>query len=320
VNGFFSKYFSKLFVQQWIIGVARYRLEDMIRTKTFDPAISWFKEKDADKFFADPFLYQAADGRLSVLLEAYSHNEGYGKIVRVALDKDLQPAGYEPLLDTGSHLSYPFTYTENGTTYVFPESGSSGKLSCYTYDDKRNTVNWVKDIIREPLLDSTITRYRDRYWLFGTRKGKDADNKLYIYFSDQLLGPYTEHPQNPVKTGLTASRPAGQIIEVDGVLYRPSQNSRFTYGGSITLNKISRLDETGFDEDYYMTIEVNRKNRGNRGMHGMHTINHINGITVVDGTRWRFAPVTKLRQFIQKIKEKRSSRNRSLPAAQPAQS
>jgi hypothetical protein len=151
---------------------------------------------------------------------------------------------------------------------------------------------------------NTIFKYNNKYWLFGTLNGKDADNKLYIYISDTLLGPYFSHSKNPVKTGLNGTRPAGNIIEVDGALYRPSQNCMYTYGESITINKVNLLDETAYEEEFYMVLSINKKNKNNKGMHGLHTINIAGDVMVVDGTRWRFSLSTKFRQLSMKIRAK----------------
>lgn len=101
--------------------------------------------------------------------------------------------------------------------------------------------------------------------------------------------------------GLTASRPAGNLIEVDGVWYRPSQNSKYTYGGSITINKLLFLSETEYKEEFYMSVYLNKRKKCNRGMHGIHTINGIDDTIVVDGTQWRFSPSIKLKQVRDKF-------------------
>jgi hypothetical protein len=301
MTGILSKYFSKLFIQQWIIGVARADIKDIIKNKTFDPDIKWFPIKSSNDFSADPFIFKTKEGNYGILLEDYSFNDCYGKISLLEIDTNLDEAGRKTLLDTKSHLSYPFIFFEDNKTYVFPEAGASGKLSCYEYNPVNKELVFLQDVIELPLLDSTIIKYNNKYWLFATQKGIDEDSKLYLYFSEKLTGPYTPHPKNPVKTGITASRPAGNLIEADGILYRPSQNSKYTYGGSITINRISRLTESDFAEDFYMSIEINGKNKFNRGMHAIHTLNSAGDVIVVDGTRWRFSPIVKLKQIRMKL-------------------
>lgn len=300
MNGLILKYISKFFVQQWILGVARSDINSIIRNKIFDPHISWREVKSADKFQADPFLYKANEGEYILFFEDFSYTTGYGKIAAAIFNEDLDITESKILLDTKSHLSYPFIYSENGKVYLLPEASSSGKLTCYEYDVKKKSLCFLKDLINLPLLDSTIIKHNDKYWLFATINGHHADNELHIYYSDSLLGEYKAHRGNPVRTGLKGSRPAGNIIETDGKLFRPAQSSMFTYGDSIIINKIKVLSESEYSEEFYMNISINRKNKCNRGLHNLHTINCVGNFLVVDGTRWRFSPGIKLRQFSQK--------------------
>jgi hypothetical protein len=301
MTGIFSKYFSKFFIQQWIIGVARADIKDIIRKKKFNPDIKWFPIKSSTNFSADPFVFKTKEGNYGILLEDYSFNDCYGKLSLLEVDTNLDAIGRKALLDTKSHLSYPFIFFENNKLYVFPEAGASGKLSCYEYDAVNKELVFLQDVIELPLLDSTIIKCNTKYWLFATQKGDEADKELHVYFSDKLTGPYTPHPKNPVKTDITAARPAGNLVEVDGVLYRPSQNSKYTYGGSITICKINLLTESEFAEEFYMSINLN--NNKYRGMHAIHTVNSAGDLLVVDGTKWRFSILTKIKQIRMKRKQ-----------------
>jgi hypothetical protein len=149
-----------------------------------------------------------------------------------------------------------------------------------------------------PLLDSTILKHNNKYWLFATMTGKDSNSKLYIYFSDKLLGPYTPHPCNPVKNSPNGSRPAGDFILIDGVIYRPSQNCANQYGESITINKIQILDEQHFAEEPYMEVCMNLSNYTSDKILTIHTINVIGDIIVVDGVRSTFSPKNQWKNFL----------------------
>lgn len=295
------KYLPKLFIQQWIVGVARGNMADIIRTRQFNPEIEWMPAKGAEMLYADPFLYKTGNG-YSILFEDYSMYDNYGKISVIPLGEKMDNAIHKVVLDTHSHLSYPFLFEENGITYMFPEASQSGKLSCYRFDTTSATATYVQDIMDRPLLDGTIHKHGGLYWLFGTINGPEADNKLHLFYSTSLMGPYQEHPSNPVRSGLEGSRPAGKIVEVDGQLYRPAQNSLYAYGESITINRITRLTEKEYSEEVHMVIRLDRKQTKNRKMHGIHTINHIDDLIVVDGTVWRFSPALKWKQVRQKMK------------------
>jgi len=291
-----SKYIDKLFVKQWTIGVSRGNIGEIIRNKTFNLNIEWLPIKSINRFSADPFLFRK-NGSYNIFFEDFTFHDQYGKISVMTIDECFKQADYKILLDTKSHLSYPFVFTENNKIYVFPEASKSGKLSCYEYDHVSKSLIFLQDIIELPLLDSTILSHDNKYWLFGTLSGNDS-YKLYVYFSNSLLGPYTPHINNPVKNALNGTRPAGNFIEVDGVIYRPSQNCENRYGESITINKIVLLNEFNVVEEPYMSICLNKRDNYNNGMHTIHTINAIDDIIVVDSKKWTFSPINQLRNFV----------------------
>jgi hypothetical protein len=286
-----SKYFDKLFYKNWTIGICKGDIKDIIRNRSFDPDITWLFAKSYDKYYADPFIIKSVDGTVKILHEEFPYATDYGILSVVTLDKDFKPVSYKTLLDTKSHISYPFYFTENNKTYIFPEAGQSGKLSCYEYDTVKETMSFVKDLIDLPIRDSTILKKDNKYWLFGTVGETETGYKLYVFYADSLLGPYTAHRNNPVKDGLNGNRPAGNFIEVDGALYRPTQNCKNIYGESITIFKVTELNEKNVNEQPYFDIFINKKNKHNPGIRTIHTINAMDNIIVVDGIKWTFSPI-----------------------------
>ena len=300
IRRFIKRYIDKFFVKGWTIGLCRANMTDIIRTKKFNPDITWLPVKSYDNFYADSFLFKTNDGNYNILFEDFNFNEYYGKISLITLDKRFKPVHHKTVLDTKKHASYPFIFKENNKLYVFPELSTDGKLCCYEFDPVSKSLSFIKEIIGIPILDPTILKYQDKYWLFGTHRGDDSDKKLYIYMADSLLGPYISHPQNPVKNNIRSSRPAGNFIEVDGIIYRPSQNSEIQYGQSITINRIRLLDENNFIEEPYFTVRINKTNKNNAGISSMHTINAVDDIISVDGEIITFSPLMKIKHYISK--------------------
>jgi hypothetical protein len=299
----FSKYIDKLFVRQWIIGLTRGNVKEIIRSKTFDPDITWLPIKSINRAYADPFIFKTTDWNYDILFEDYSFKEEYGKIGVMSVDENFKPIDHKIVLDTKSHLSYPFVFIENDKIYVIPEAAQSGKLSCYEYDPVHKSLVFLQQLIDKPLLDATILKHNNKYWLFGILREKGVKNeyKLCVFFSNTLLGPYSPHPKNPLKNSLNGTRSAGNFIEVDGVIYRPTQNCKKTYGESIAINKIKVLNEFDIVEEFHMSISINKKNKNNYGMHTIHAINFMDDIIVVDGIKSRFSPISKLKRKFGKI-------------------
>jgi hypothetical protein len=308
MNKFLSRLYDKLFFKQWVIGFCRGDIKSVIRDKTFDRDINWSPLHNFDHFKADPFLFRANDNKLSVFYEEFSIRDGYGKISSMTVDDNFKIINHKVLLDTKSHLSYPFIYKENNKIFVFPEAAHSGKLSCYEFDPLENSLSFLKVIMDLPVLDPTILKYDGKYWLFGTLAGKDPHGKLYIYYSDNLLGPYTPHNENPVKDSKNGSRPAGNFINVDGVYYRPAQNCENQYGESITINKVNILNENRFNEEPYFLIHNKKNKTKNQKIFTIHTINFVDDIIVVDGMRWTFSPALQWKVFLRNRREVKQAR------------
>jgi hypothetical protein len=293
---------------QWNIGISRGDIKQIIRDKKCNLSFKWLPLNGSGKSIADPFLFRSKEGELNIIYEDFSMVDlnKYGTLEMFTLSEEFNIIAAQKILDTKSHISYPFVFKENETTYIIPESRKKNKVSIYEYDFDTNSLKNEKVLIDNcPLLDSTILKYHDKYWLFATLGDNLYDHsKLYIYYADSLHGPYTAHPKNPVKFSLKSSRPAGNFIMVDGEIYRPSQNCEMHYGHSITINKIIKLDEFEFIEQPHLELSAEKGSGFNEGLH---TINILDDIIVIDGIRMVFKPFLKGQLFFQKrLKSKES--------------
>ena len=113
------------------------------------------------------------------------------------------------------------------------------------------------------------------------------------------------------------SRPAGNFIEVDDNIYRPTQNCSNFYGESLVINKVNVLNEDIFKEEPYMTISINEKNLNNNRIHTIHTINVLDDIIAIDGQKWTFSPANQLkfnqinRRMLKQARQKKNNINKS---------
>ena len=158
----------------------------MIETREFDPQINWIAPKTLKKFYADPFLLPSKDQTIKILFEEFKLGEDYGNISLLILDDNFKMIKTKLLLSTKSHLSYPFIFQQEGKYYVFPEAAQSGSVSCYQYDCVNEELVYQKDLLNFPLLDSTIIKHNNKYWLFGTTGENTSRYDLYLFFSDTL--------------------------------------------------------------------------------------------------------------------------------------
>jgi hypothetical protein len=299
--GFLSTLRKKCSVMQWGIGFCQANIADVIRNKRLDGNFTWLAHNDKLQFIADPFIFRNQYNNINLLFEDFSV-ERDGFIGLKVLDDQYNLITEKKVLESASHLSYPFIFKENGITYVIPESHQRGKVFIYEYDFLKDELVNGKTLVDLPLLDATIVKVKDTYWLFANYgDGVDDNNKLYIYYSGALMGEYKPHAQNPVRNNLDGSRPAGNFILVDGILYRPSQNCGKYYGKSIAISEIVKLTPNEFEEKHYCEISADHKSLYNAGLH---TINVLDDIIVIDGVKLLLMPFTKTRLFFKKAIKK----------------
>ncbi|NOT90818.1 glucosamine inositolphosphorylceramide transferase family protein [Ferruginibacter sp.] len=258
-----------------------------------------------DTSYADPCIFYSNKGEVNILAEEFTTGELDGRICLFKYDKTKGFSTPETILKNGTHFSYPLIYKENNKSHVLVENAFDGPLVSYEYDEVREEIGDGKVISNLPILDATILKAQGKYWLFGTLLGNGRFSKLHIYYADNFSGPYKAHAANPVKNNLNGSRPAGNFFEVDGCIYRPSQNCGAYYGESITINKILKLSETEFAEEEYMVIKAN--NNGEYNM-GIHTINAAGNYIVVDGQKGHFQPFMQLIRAVKRLFRKNKNK------------
>jgi hypothetical protein len=295
---YWKKYIGKLFLKQWGVGMIQCDIKDIIRQKKITAPVKWHVVADKHCSYADPFVISKADGSYDVYAERVTSDAMDGTIELLKADHEMKIHASQTILKKETHLSYPFFFEEDGKTYFFPENAFGGPLHAYLLDPSTGAWEMQSIVLNKRVLDATIIKKEETYWLFCTIPGEGKHSELHLYYSSSLLGPYTPHNTNPVKKDPSGSRPAGSIIEVDGELYRPAQNCRHYYGQSIVIQKIVELTEDNFREEFYMEI----KPSGNSAFsYGWHTINGHGNCTVIDGQRLHFEPLQQLkRKFLKK--------------------
>jgi hypothetical protein len=302
-----NKLISKLYLKRWVIGITHGDIKEIIRTKTFNQDIKWLPIESKSHFFADPFILESRTGITKIIFEDFSVVNNYGNISLMTLDRNLKEIRRKVLLDTKSHLSFPFIFTDDSKMYVIPESVQSGRLSVYEYDPLTETMRFIDHLLPYALYDPVLIWKDGKYWLFGSIFENREVYKMHIFYSDRITGPYIPHPGNPVKSGLDGIRGAGHIIEVDNELYRPAQNCANSYGESITINRITRLDEIDYAEESYMEIKTGDKDSRKNQVFKIHTLNVAGDLIVVDGMRWVLGVREQWKNFRRNRKLKRQT-------------
>jgi hypothetical protein len=277
---------------KWGVGVAAASPGD---TEVASGTLEWLPERRAG-YYADPFSARR-DGVTAVLVEDFDERAGTAKISAVVRG-DAGWRAASGVLDAGGHASYPYLVEVGDDLFCVPETAQLGRVEawrCLRFPD-----SWERaaPLVEQPVLDPTVVQWEGRWWLFGSRRDRDPNTELWLWWATSFFGPWEPHPQNPVKIDVTSSRPAGTPFVRDGVLHRPAQDCANGYGGAIVINAVTRLDESWFDERVVERIEATP---GPYPL-GRHTLSFGGGLVAIDGKRRVVDPHRSRRELAARLR------------------
>lgn len=207
--------------EQWTIGI--YEGNSPFQFATFqwryNPVLTAQDVTDVPaKFVADPFLVHE-DPTWYLFFEVYNLDSKQGDLA-YATSTDTRNWKYQHIIiDEPFHLSYPYVFQWQGQYYLIPESFEAKSIRLYRavqFPDKWEFVKTLVDNVEQ--VDNSIVHFNNRWWLFSATTSNDT---LHLYYADDLLGPWHEHPDSPiVRNNTHMARPSGRAIVYDGHLYR----------------------------------------------------------------------------------------------------
>jgi hypothetical protein len=237
---------------------------------------------DRRRFYADPFPIEH-NGRTIVFVEDFAHAPGYGVISAVEFNADGPVGAPRVVLDTGSHLSYPFVFSHQDALWMVPESGAARTIDLYRAtnfpDGWAKEATLVSDIVAS---DATLLERDGVWWMFATVQddGGAYSDALHLWSAPTLLGPWLPHKRNPVLIDIGSARPAGRIVSRNGRLIRPVQDCRNGYGAALGLAEITRLDDEGYEQRIDTILRAGPLWPGRR----LHTLNRAGRLECIDGS------------------------------------
>ncbi len=236
-------------------------------------------------FVADPFVIRS--GMIwNLFCEVFNRRTRQGDI-GWATSTDLVHWTYRQIvLDEPFHLSFPYVFEADGEHYLIPESSAIRQVRLYRAAPFPTVWRYVATLLDGlPLGDASIVKANGRWWLFAE---SGANQRLSVYFADQLTGPWQPHHRNPVAAGLDRSRPAGRVAEVDGRLIRFAQVDTPVYGRAVRAFAITALTPDSFEERPVTSgtiVGATGHGWNARGMHQVEPIQVAPGrwLALVDG-------------------------------------
>lgn len=305
-----------LLVEDWNIGVVHEPIHAFLKPEC-RPRVQWLAAARRNTFRADPFVQSIGLEGRKLLFEEFDYISDRGVIVEMTLGENgAATSSPRPAIDDGVHMSYPYLVEDKGQVYCAPESWQKRCVCLYAFDARQQRWHLVAPVIKDfPAVDPTILQHAGRWWLWCTNAEDEPDAKLFLWYASDLLGPWRLHPGNPVKVDIRSSRPAGRPFLFEGNLYRPAQDCSRTYGGGITISRVTRLSLTEFCEDPVVHIEPwDRRYRT-----GVHTLTGDGSLTVLDGKRMVIVPAMVRRRLAHKMRRiAQACRSGSLGGSVPA--
>ncbi|MBI5740593.1 MAG: hypothetical protein HZA16_07720 [Nitrospirae bacterium] len=234
-------------------------------------------------YIADPFMF-LKDNAWYMFFEVKRRDNNKGEI-GLAVSADGLRWGYQRIvLAEPFHLSYPYVFEWQGEYYMLPEAWKSGGVSLYraeSFPEKWSCMG--KLISGRRIVDSSIFRYADMWWIL-TDTGKNYMSPvLSLYYSKELPGPWVEHPLSPVvKSDPHIARPGGRVIIMNGRPVRFTQDVVPVYGKQVYAFEIAELSPTKYRE-----VRLNERPIVAPGSYGWNNggMHHIDACRLRDG-KW----------------------------------
>ena len=266
----------------WRSGYVRRSLASVASSRGVRPdEVVWLPPRRSFRYDADPFGIQL-DGVLTVFVENYDYRVRRGEIHYCQYDGADRLLKQGVALTQAVHLSYPSLIEDAGELYMLPEAYKSGRLTLFRC--KRFPDDWepVQQLLPEGAIDATVVRYGGIWWMFHALPGprNRSMRELHIAFAPTLMGPWSTHPANPVRSGFESSRPGGTAFEYDGALHLPVQDCVGTYGAALSLLRIDVLTPEAFSAAPTIRLEPGELLAGFGD--GLHTLSGHGDITFID--------------------------------------
>jgi hypothetical protein len=237
-----------------------------------------------DRYWADPFLVQH-ENRYWLFFEEFLYATGRGRIA-VREWRDGRWCEPQVILERPYHVSYPFVFSWENEWYMVPESLESRAIELWRCEEFPHRWRFEQNLMEGVrAVDSTIFERDGRLWMFScvAAEGAVANDELFLFHAATPFGPWCPHRRNPVVSDARHARPAGRVVNSQGIWLRPAQDCEGRYGKRIHLREIVTLNPRDYTEKRYATIEPNWA----PGLEAMHTWNRAGNLTVVDGFRRR---------------------------------
>ncbi len=268
--------------EKWNVGIIPVDVQNLVRPgEVTIPEPVWLKISNVQSVYhADPFGF-VKDGHYHILCEEYDYKTAKGVLVSLKVDSQSYAVSDKTVaLEKAYHLAFPSMFEYENTWYCIPENSAGGNVDLYSYDLRGGKLVFEQCLVENlQAVDPSLFYSNGLWWLFFTDK-ISTNERLNIWYAENVRGPYKSHANNPVKVDIRSSRPAGNPFILEGKLLRPAQDCSMRSGRRIYINHIVKLTPTEFSEEEYSILNPSP---GSEFRKGMHTFGLGGGALIVDG-------------------------------------
>lgn len=234
-------------------------------------------------FIADPFMIKK-ELTWYMFTEVFNAKSLKGEIA-LATSVDGFSWQYDQIvLREPFHLSYPYVFEWMNNYYMIPESQAIGEIRLYKAQGFPKKWTYIKTLLYDNYADASLLHYDQKWWLFTASR----DNRLCLFFADDLMGPWMPHPKNPIINGDPhIARPGGRVLAFDGKVIRFAQDDAPAYGLKVHAFEVTQLATDSYEEKMIGESLLQPSGHGwnAKGMHHLdaHCIKENQWLACVDG-------------------------------------
>jgi hypothetical protein len=200
-------------------------------------------------FVADPFMLWV-NSTWYMFFEILNQKTQRGEIGLATSQNAVDWTYQQIVLAEPFHLSYPYVFEWKNEYYMIPESAQAEAIRLYKASQFPLEWTFIGDIMSgSSFLDSSVFRYADTWWLFTETSSDYRFDTLRLFYSNELLGSWVEHPKSPIVSGNAhIARPGGRVLVMNDKILRYAQDCQPDYGTQVRAFEISELSATQYYE------------------------------------------------------------------------
>ncbi|MDF5718203.1 MAG: hypothetical protein PUP93_31135 [Rhizonema sp. NSF051] len=241
------------------------------------------------EFVADPFMLKVEQSW--VMFFEVLNQQPYRGEIGLATSEDGMNWKYQQIvLAEPFHLSYPYIFEWMNDYYMIPETNEANAIRLYKASHFPSEWCFIGNLLTGlQFSDASIFHYAGKWWLFTETNPQGSFDTLRLYYAEELLGPWLEHPKSPIVEGdAHIARPGGRVVVMNDQIIRYAQDCEPEYGTQVRAFEITELTTTTYQErEISQSLSLSPTGSGwnGAGMHHIdpHFINEGKWIACVDG-------------------------------------